>query len=56
LEGDYAGGEPVVNGAYEMAEVGWFTWDALPQPLFLSLQQLLDGAHYPPENAQPPVT
>ena len=56
LEGDYAGGEPVVNAAYEMAEVGWFAWDALPQPLFLSLRQLLDGAHYPPKNARPPVT
>jgi 2-polyprenyl-3-methyl-5-hydroxy-6-metoxy-1,4-benzoquinol methylase len=39
-----------------MAEVGWFAWDALPQPLFLSLQQLLDGNHYPPENVLPPVT
>jgi 8-oxo-dGTP diphosphatase len=56
LEGDYAGGEPTVNAAYEMAEVGWFAWDALPQPLFLSLQQLLDGNHYPPENVLPPVT
>jgi ADP-ribose pyrophosphatase YjhB (NUDIX family)/SAM-dependent methyltransferase len=56
LEGDYAGGEPRVNAAYEMAEVGWFAWDALPQPLFLSLQQLLDGNHYPPENVLPLVT
>jgi 8-oxo-dGTP diphosphatase len=53
LEGEYAGGEPEVNTAYEMAEVGWFTWDALPQPLFLPLQQLLDGAHYPPESLPP---
>ena len=50
LEGDFSGGEPRVNAAYEMAEVGWFTWDALPQPLFLPLQQLLDGNHYPPES------
>jgi len=53
LEGEYAGGEPTVNAAYEMAEVGWFAWDTLPEPLFLPLQQLLDGNHYPPERALP---
>jgi tRNA-Thr(GGU) m(6)t(6)A37 methyltransferase TsaA len=49
MQGAYAGGEPIVNAAYEMAEVGWFAWDALPQPLFLSLQHLLDGKCYPPQ-------
>lgn len=53
LEGDYTGGEPIVNAAYEVVEVGWFAWDALPQPLFLSLQHLLDGHCYPPEAAPP---
>jgi 8-oxo-dGTP diphosphatase len=48
MEGAYTGGEPIVNAAYEMAEVGWFAWDALPQPLFLPLRHLLDGKCYPP--------
>jgi 8-oxo-dGTP diphosphatase len=47
MEGTYAGGEPIVNADYEMAEVGWYTWDALPQPLFLPFQHLLDGKCYP---------
>jgi 8-oxo-dGTP diphosphatase len=37
MEGRYRAGEARVNAAYEMAEVGWFAWDALPQPLFLPL-------------------
>ena len=47
MEGDYTSGEPVVNDASEMSEVGWFAWDALPQPLFLPLQHLLEGQCYP---------
>jgi 8-oxo-dGTP diphosphatase len=47
MEAEYAGGEPLVNDASEMSEVGWFTWDALPQPLFLPLQHLLAGQCYP---------
>ncbi len=47
MEGVYAGGEPVVNAAYEMAEVGWFAWGALPQPLFPSFRHLLDGECHP---------
>ena len=48
MEGRYAAGEAVVNAAYEMSDVGWFAWDELPAPLFLPLQNLLDGQHYPP--------
>ena len=47
MESKYAAGEAVVNAAYEMSEVGWFAWDALPTPLFLPLQNLLDGQRYP---------
>jgi len=49
MEGRCLAGEARVNAAYEMTEVGWFAWDALPQPLFLPLQQLLDGKGYPSE-------
>ena len=47
MEGRYLSGEPVVNDPHEMAEVGWFAWDALPETLFLPLQNLLDGRCYP---------
>ena len=47
MEGRYVAGEARVNAAYEMSEVGWFSWDALPQPLFLSLRNLLSGRCYP---------
>jgi 8-oxo-dGTP diphosphatase len=47
MEGQYLNGEPVIN-QNELTELGWFTWDALPVPLFLPLQNLLDGKHYSP--------
>jgi 8-oxo-dGTP diphosphatase len=48
MEGRCVAGEPVVAAPYEASEIGWFPWDALPQPLFLPLQHLLDGQCYPP--------
>lgn len=47
MEAGLVAGEPIVNAADEATEVGWFPWDALPQPRFLALQNLLDGAGYP---------
>ncbi len=47
MEASYTGGEPVVNADYEMSEVHWFEWDALPEPLFLPLKNLLEGNCYP---------
>jgi len=46
MEGQYLSGEPVVNDSHEMEEVGWFTLDALPEPLFLPMRNLLDGRCY----------
>ncbi|QBD80936.1 NUDIX domain-containing protein [Ktedonosporobacter rubrisoli] len=43
VESTYAAGEPCVNSAREVAAVGWFSWDALPEPLFLPLRNLLAG-------------
>jgi 8-oxo-dGTP diphosphatase len=40
MEGQFAGGEPVVNED-ELSELGWFVWDTLPEPLFLPLRNLL---------------
>jgi len=48
MEGRWSAGEPTVAAPYESSEVAWFAWDALPQPLFLPLQHLLDGHCYPP--------
>ena len=47
MEATLAGGEPTINAADEVAEVGWFAWIALPQPLFLPLRNLLNGDCYP---------
>lgn len=35
-------GEPMIVSPREVAELGWFRWDALPGPLFLPLQHLID--------------
>ena len=47
MQGRYVAGEPVVNAPEEMETVSWFAWDALPEPLFLPFQHLLDGHCYP---------
>lgn len=46
MEADYRSGEPRLNAAYEMSDVAWFSWDRLPDPLFLPLENLLDGRCY----------
>jgi 8-oxo-dGTP diphosphatase len=37
---DYAGGVPEVREPDKCARWEWFSWDALPQPLFLPLENL----------------
>ena len=49
MAGEYASGEAVVAAPYEASEVAWYTWDALPVPLFLPLRNLLRGKSYPLE-------
>ncbi len=41
--------EPVIAAAAEVAELGWFAWEALPSPLFLPLENLLQKNSYPPK-------
>jgi 8-oxo-dGTP diphosphatase len=48
MAGEYGSGEAKVTAPYEVSRVGWFAWDALPEPLFLPLAQLLQGKSYPP--------
>jgi 8-oxo-dGTP diphosphatase len=47
MRGEYTGGEPKITSPHEGTEIGWFEWDKLPQPLFVPLQNLIDGNHYP---------
>ncbi|HKQ98328.1 MAG TPA: NUDIX domain-containing protein [Candidatus Polarisedimenticolia bacterium] len=43
----HVSGEGIVEAPEEIAEVGWFTWNALPAPLFLCFENLLAGRCYP---------
>jgi 8-oxo-dGTP diphosphatase len=47
MEGRYVAGEARINSAREMSSVGWFSWDALPTPRFLPLQNLLAKGYTP---------
>ena len=47
MEGSYVSGEPTMQAVDEMSAVGWFSWDALPEPLFLPLEHLLTGQCHP---------
>ena len=44
--------EPTIRDSAEVAEVGWYDLDALPEPLFLSLDNLLSGRCLPPAAAR----
>ena len=47
MEGSYSSGEPPMQATNEMPVVGWFSWGALPEPLFLPLENLLIGRCHP---------
>jgi 8-oxo-dGTP diphosphatase len=42
-------GEPRIVAEREVEEIGWFAWEALPQPLFLPLENLIKQNSYPPK-------
>ena len=42
-------GEPFIASESEVEEIGWFAWDALPKPLFLPLENLVNQNSYPPK-------
>jgi len=44
-----APGDPSIAAEAEVAEIGWFAWEALPRPLFLPLENLLKKNSYPPK-------
>jgi 8-oxo-dGTP diphosphatase len=43
MEGTYVSGEPAVQASRKLSAVGWFPWEALPEPLFLPFEHLLTG-------------
>jgi 8-oxo-dGTP diphosphatase len=47
MAGRYVSGTPVMYAGHEMSAVDWFSWDALPEPLFLPFEHLLTGRCYP---------
>ena len=49
MEGKWASGEPTIASPDEAEEIGWYPWDALPQPLFLPLANLVKENSYPPK-------
>ena len=53
LAADYAGGEARV-ASDEATEVGWFTREGLPEPLYLSTRLFFSGRTYPLGTAEGP--
>jgi 8-oxo-dGTP diphosphatase len=47
VQGDYAEGNPTIQSTQELTDLGWFSWSNLPSPLFIPLQNLVSGKHYP---------
>jgi 8-oxo-dGTP diphosphatase len=47
MAGRYVSGTPAMHAAHEMPAIDWFSWDALPEPLFLPFEHLLTGRWYP---------
>ncbi|MBU0953434.1 MAG: NUDIX domain-containing protein [Nanoarchaeota archaeon] len=44
---DWARGEPTITEPDRTAEIGWFDWNNLPQPLFRPMQSLLRQGYDP---------
>ena len=42
-------GEPTIVSEQEVEEIGWFAWDALPEPLFLPLANFVRKESYLPK-------
>ena len=51
-EAKYVSGEPHLKAPEEESEIGWFQWNDLPEPLFLSMRHMLDGQTYPSQTTE----
>lgn len=47
VEGTYESGHATAAYPDRVQEVAWVPWDALPQPLFIPVQNLMSGKLYP---------
>ena len=47
MAGRYVSGTPTPLATHEMSALDWFSWDTLPEPLFLPFEHLLTGRCYP---------
>jgi 8-oxo-dGTP diphosphatase len=56
MRGEASDLPPTICDAAEIAEIGWFAPDALPTPLHLYFQNLLDGHCWPRSPANLPFT
>ncbi len=52
MQAKYVSGELKVKAPNEELEVHWFSWDSLPEPLYLPLQHLLEGKTYPSQTTE----
>lgn len=52
MEAKYVSGEPHLKAPEEESEIGWFQWNDLPEPLFLSMRHMLDGQTYPSQTTE----
>jgi 8-oxo-dGTP diphosphatase len=49
MDGRIQSGEPRIASETESSDIGWFSWDALPQPLYLPLENFVKQNSYPPK-------
>ena len=49
MQGRTTSNDPMIAAEDEVTEIGWFAWDSLPNPLFLSLENLIKANSYPPK-------
>ena len=43
MEARYVSGEPVIGSAREISAAGWYAWDKLPTPFFLTFKNVMRG-------------
>lgn len=46
MEGIQFKGSAKINSGREMSEIGWYSLDQLPSPLFLPFHKFMDGNYY----------
>ncbi len=47
MAGRYVSGSPTLHAGHGILALDWFSWDTLPEPLFLPFEHLITGQCYP---------